>query len=747
MLTLTRDNPVSRPLVLATGETYSETVTLSDASGGNLAAARLYVRHATLGTRIVNGDVAPIVSAAARTVTLALAAEDTLDPGELEVWIECDDAAGSSRRFPGIGYLPFRLNGEERVDEKALLTSASQAATEAWADTEAALTACDPAAPQTLAGGTANIAALPGLVTDAETAATTATTKAAEASTDADAAAQSALAAGAFTHVFAPAATYFDAAKEAQLRAFFQDVRLTGTPAPGDKYWPVVRRAFGGTPTWQVDIYRGDISGATATAVAQFTTTVDPEVTNAVTEHALTTITEGVGGTIRVRWEAITTATAIASGDEMILAPEVWSATNPAPINNKTRLASLEAKTITSYTEAEILLPDTLYAVVGEEMNVYFASCIHTNRPLGGDLYVEVASTCGGTHNEEGWRFTPTSGYGGTTQTLTLTVMDGETVLATRTVSIYVSATSRGTGVTRGVLSLGDSTTESASWITAAYNKFFSDVMAVKWLGTRLPNDAGTWRGYWSAATAYSVGDVVTHQIGAYSQVYQCAQAHTNQAPTGATSAYWTLVETVHEAKSGKTVDWHYTHADSRLVNAGAYSFTYYRNNHVFGFTSGDWVLIHLGINDVFPFTSDADVEAAVATMVTQLDAMILANRVSIAGIRHALVITIPPCASQDGFGASYDSGQSLRRYERNWRVWVREMLSYYDTAGQQAISVFVVGAHAAIDRARGFPTTTAAASAATAETATRQTNGVHPNSSGYTQMGEAIRAFLKGKA
>ena len=174
---------------------------------------------------------------------------------------------------------------------------------------------------------------------------------------------------------------------------------------------------------------------------------------------------------------------------------------------------------------------------------------------------------------------------------------------------------------------------------------------------------------------------------------------------------------------------------------AGAFDFNFYLTNNGITLFSNDWVLVNLGINDVFSYTNDAALLAAASSFTNTFTAMASNIYGTVPGIRVGLCVTIPPTADGTGFAANYGAAMSYERYRRT-RYLLAEVLCSYAWS-----NVVVVPIHAAIDTVNGFPTVSEAISAHNTNVWTHSSNGVHPSNLGYLQIADALWAFLKANA
>lgn len=210
-----------------------------------------------------------------------------------------------------------------------------------------------------------------------------------------------------------------------------------------------------------------------------------------------------------------------------------------------------------------------------------------------------------------------------------------------------------------------------------------------------------------------------------------------------------------HEGKSGWTWAMHHSNAESSFLFGGVFNFGAYNTAlSDDALVPNDWVLIHLGINDVFSATSDITVDYLISTAIQPAIAGMLGIgdapasttiRGAVPGVRIGLMLPIAPSQDQDAFGDDYAAGQHRRRYKRNidrYRKWL------IDTYGSmEADGIYLIPVHANVDPYYGMPFASAAAvNVRSATTIARQDNGVHPDVEGYYQMADAVYSFLKGQ-
>lgn len=346
----------------------------------------------------------------------------------------------------------------------------------------------------------------------------------------------------------------------------------------------------------------------------------------------------------------------------------------------------------------QINLPAIIYGLEGIEMNLYFRNFIRASIPLS-SLQIDVVCAKGAQY-QKFWRVTPTSGDVGT-HTFELRVYSNGSLAAVKACSLVIKAKTVGGGATRKVLWIGDSTT--ANGIAIAEMK-------------RIDANAGLDSNYALSFQGSKTGSASDSASG--SQTY------------------------AHEAISGWSFGLFNT-SGSPFYFAGAFNFATYLSTNSITLASGDWVLIHLGINDNFNYTDDVNLQSGLASQVAILDSWITQMK-AITGLRIGILLPIVN-PDENGFGLQYGSAQTQWRAERNRQMFCETVLSLYDQ--RQGEGIFVFPYNAILDGENNFPTTNVPVNALnSAVTFAAANSGVHPANVGYWQMGQAAWTFLKAQ-
>ena len=338
-------------------------------------------------------------------------------------------------------------------------------------------------------------------------------------------------------------------------------------------------------------------------------------------------------------------------------------------------------------------LPSKIYALVGYELNVYFE-----NLTENWDLYDWDVTCSKGMQLERCYRITPVAADVGTyALTIKASISDG--IYVSKTATLVVVAANAGSGLSKSVMILGDSTTANGVAVTKLNDNFSSDVMSITTIGT-----CGT-------------------------------------APN------------MMEGRSGWTFKQYFTVASEGSVQNPWYDpdTATFSATHYFATTEvdkPDWFFINLGINDVFGLTNDEAVSNQIEKCKDYCDAMIASMQAESPSTKIGICITIPPNHSQDAFGKAYKCGQTRDRCKRNNALYVQALISEYDE--RESEGIFLVPIHTNLDTVWNMTIETMPVNARnTGVTYQSPTGngGVHPSDSGYWQIADVYTAFIKSQA
>lgn len=334
----------------------------------------------------------------------------------------------------------------------------------------------------------------------------------------------------------------------------------------------------------------------------------------------------------------------------------------------------------------ELILPPYIYGVQGRECNVYFDN-LHLAD--ASDYLHDVTGVGIGKHQNERWTWTPSASLEEGSLTISAHEKRTGVELATKQAWLQSVDAAAGSGSTKDCMFIGDSLVAAGVISQTVLDLAGSDVMGVNLLGTQ------------------------------------------GAAPN------------LHEGRGGWTVG-SYVGSNSPFYVNGAVDFPQYLADN--GITAPDWVFIHLGINDVFGQTTDAGAALTATAAFDNLDVLIASIQAAGAAINVGLMVPSPPSSDQDAFGANYDSGRTRWRFKRSILIWARKLIERY--AGQEASGIYIVPSNVALDTVNNMSRAAPApVNSRSSDSSERQNNGVHPATSGYQQIGDAVWAFIKNHA
>lgn len=357
-----------------------------------------------------------------------------------------------------------------------------------------------------------------------------------------------------------------------------------------------------------------------------------------------------------------------------------------------------------------LTLPSTIYAVVGQEMNVYFDNVTLVLNP---DNYAFDVTCAKGRQQADRWTFTPAAeDVGSHPFELTVRNEQNELLARSRCELKVVADLKSADGANKpplSVLMIGDSLTHASVYPAMVAERAQNAGRELRLIGSHQPDGQPEHirhEGYggWTAKR------FATH--------YQEVARKGEYAKRGSPFLYL-------QADGKPQLDFA---RYCQEVNGGAFP---------------DVVTIFLGPNDIFSAT-DETLESVIDDMLAHYEMLVQMIRRAAPNTKIAAMLAVPPAASQDAFGANYASGQTRWQYKRNQHRLVERMLSAF--AGRENEGVHLVPAYINLDCRRNYPTEPVRADAA-GKPAPRQNNGVHPSADGYRQIGDSLYAWLAAKS
>lgn len=353
--------------------------------------------------------------------------------------------------------------------------------------------------------------------------------------------------------------------------------------------------------------------------------------------------------------------------------------------------SGLDYRTYASTTKpVEIKLPPIIYGVVGKELNIYFENIILCDNLDNYKIEVNDFSS-GGIQQNERYTITPTTAK---VFSVNISVYSNNQIVASAQTNINIKANTVGSGVNKKCLFIGDSITDGGVYTGELLNLFGAgDVMDITLLGTR-----GTAPNLHEGRAGWKASDYVGIS-----------------GRDGITNAFWN-------------------------PTTSAFDFAYYMAQQ--GYAGVDVVGINLGVNDIFNYTDDTSLNSEITNVLNRFDTMLNSIKSYNANTKVAFLITIPPSKNQDAFGKNYQSGQTQWRYKRNNFLFVNKLIDKYKS--REAEGIYLIAVNTNLDTEHNMLTETVAINSRNTDTIVRQSNGVHPATSGFYQISDIIYYWLK---
>jgi len=426
----------------------------------------------------------------------------------------------------------------------------------------------------------------------------------------------------------------------------------------------------------------------------------------------------------------------------------------------------LKLNSTQAITAPTIAVPPKLYYLQGVETSVYFDNLIMDDA----DFYNwDVAGASVGVQQAERLQVVPTGSVSSHTVTLSVADKKSAAILASATLTAVGVASSAGSGTTKTALIVGDSLTQAGVITQTLLDLAAADVMGLTLIGTRgsgsnLHEGRGGWRvdDYATAGRTFyqfTVSGVTTApqinsteytnnsstfkvqevSLSGGSGTITCERVSGSNAP----SASGTLTKTTGTGDATIAFSVSSAVSGNPFWIGGAVNFPQYLTDN--SLATPDWVFVLLGTNDIFSQTSDAGAASQATTQFALLNTLITSIKAAGAGVKVALIPPPCPSYSQDSFGSSYSAGQTRARFKRNVISWCAQLYSTYSNS--ESNRIYICPATVGLDTVNNMQRAAAApVNSRSAVTVERQNNGVHPATSGYQQIGDAVWAFLKNQ-
>ena len=419
-----------------------------------------------------------------------------------------------------------------------------------------------------------------------------------------------------------------------------------------------------------------------------------------------------------------------------------------------------------------VILPDAFHAVVGDTLQLFYRGIVEHPYPY---LYnIEVRCDIG-KNTPRYYEVTPEAGHVGT-HTLRVKVRDQlDNILATATTVLKVHAVGSSPELTKNILCVGDSLTSSGTWCREALRRLTEadgtpaglELSNIRFIGTKKNGACGyegyggwTWASYLSAPTATKLGMWVycshdktsTDQHSLWEDAsgniwsmetieaarikFTRYQDHTAPMPIGAGTLH-------HYQNATHTADINYdetVYAEGNPFwdsDEGQVNFrTYCERN---GFDRVDYMVTLLSWNGMAASHYSSS-DTMIATHVNNAKRLIriLHEQYPNAKVKM-LGIQLP--SVNGGTGHSYGANSQYSNWYGLVRAVMNMNLAYQAMANEEEFSSYVefIDISAQFDSEYNMPRTSKAVNTRSSATEQVGTNGVHPATEGYYQIGDAV--------
>ena len=345
-------------------------------------------------------------------------------------------------------------------------------------------------------------------------------------------------------------------------------------------------------------------------------------------------------------------------------------------------------------TPLELTLPSAAYACQGVPFSLWFDNLVLTPTP---ERYRFEVDAPFGTSTDRGWSFTPQAAHVGA-HPLRIRVFDAaQNAIASAATTLFVTAADAGAGQKLRLLLVGDSLTH-ASLYPNEIARLLSLPDNPRWqmLGTHRPSaaaDGVAHEGY----GGWKWNDFLTKFAPAKPGVTAGPLARKSTSPF------------VFANPDGVT---------------GHLDLPRYFREHCGG-RPPDVVTFLLGINDCFGADPERP-DARIDEVLDHAEKLLAAFRQAAPDAALAIGLTPPPNSRQAAFTANYQDKYTRWGWKRIQHRLVQRLLERFAPHEHQGL--FLVPTHLGLDPVDGFP----------------PNNGVHPNATGYAQIGASFYAWLK---
>ena len=353
-----------------------------------------------------------------------------------------------------------------------------------------------------------------------------------------------------------------------------------------------------------------------------------------------------------------------------------------------------------------LLLPEVIYAVPGVEMNVYYNNIITVPNPAN---YVFSVDCAKGRNMQKRWCFTPEENDVGNYE-LKIRVINETGTVAEGGSKLVVLPKNAGEGKKLSVLMVGASQTNAGQYanrlvelMSRPGNPEFTTIGTRGTVGKHEGYGGWRWDSFltkWGYVGKNTMDGMHPSRAVRYNSPFLFPANGEENAEKGV----FDLNRYFLENNGGKVPD---------------------------------VVTFQLGLNDFF-LAKDDTIEEITARSLANME-LLIAEFKKLSPVPEMLAFQHIPGAGQDGFGASYKSGQTGWQYRKNLDYYNRKIFEKCRQLGIGAIPMYIN-----IDTENNYPILEQPINFDNPQKIVRQNNGVHPAKAGYYQMGDTLYCWIK---
>ena len=356
-----------------------------------------------------------------------------------------------------------------------------------------------------------------------------------------------------------------------------------------------------------------------------------------------------------------------------------------------------------SNNQLRLVLPPAVYAVPGQEINIYFDNIILSTNYNNYAFDVDCAK---GRQDKARWRFTPKTEETGRYPWKIKIYNGANELIAEGHTELIVSSLDAGSAKAVSLLIVGDSLTDASIYPRELYN------LCLKY----------------GPKTTFT---------GSHSGAGKAPEKFAHEGYGG-----WTWSTFLTQYKPDQT---DYLGKSKFLADKNGtpeLDFKAYCNQYAGG-KAPDFITVMLGTNDIFRLKED-NLDSAIDQILKNADKLIAEFQKVGPDTQIGLALTVPPAATQDAFGSNYQCGQTRWQYRRNQHRLVELMIERYGSGKYRNVSLIPV--YVNLDCENNFPTVSEPLNSRNSAKTVRQSNGLHPAQEGYLQIADSFYAWLKFK-